>query len=119
MQEQLKNADKNLFAQLVRANSDAANAESGGSVGMVDADKLRPEFVQAVQKMKPGDIVGPLETPEGFYFIRLEKIQPEERIPFDKASPKIRAKLEAERKEELRKAYGEKIKKQALIRYYF
>jgi len=119
LKEQLKNADRNLFTQLVRANSDAANAESGGSVGMVDEDKLRPEFVQAVKKMKPGDIAGPLETPEGFYFIRLDSIKPDEKIPFEKAAPEIRSKLESKRKEELRKAYGEKIKKQALIRYYF
>ena len=119
LKEQLKKADRKLFAQLVRANSDAANAESGGSVGMVDADKLRPEFMQAVRKMKPGDIVGPLDTPEGFYFIRLDQIQPEEKIPFEQAAPEIRAKLEMQRKEDLRIAYGERIKKQALIRYYF
>ena len=117
--EQLKNADRELFMQLVRANSDAANAETGGSVGAVDADKLRPEFAKAVLKMKPGEIAGPLETPEGFYFIRLEKIQPEERIPFDKAAQEIREKLELKQKEELRKAYGEHLKQQALIRYYF
>lgn len=117
--QQLKNADKALFNQLTRANSDAANAESGGSVGTVDADKLRPEFAKVVLKMKPGDIAGPLETPEGFYFIRLEKIQPEEKIPYEKAAENIRKRLEEKQKEALRKAYGEQIKKQALIRYYF
>ena len=117
--EQLKNADKDLFAQLTRANSDAANAESGGVVGAVDADKLRPEFAQAVKKMKPGDIAGPLETPEGFYFIRLAEIKAEEKIPYEQAAEKIKKRLEEKQKEELRRAYGEKIKKQALIRYYF
>ena len=117
--EQLKNADKNLFAQLAKTNSDAPNAETGGKVGFVDADKLRPEFGPAVKNMKPGEIIGPLTTPEGFYFIRLDAILPEEKIPFEKAAEDIRRKLENQQKQEYRRVYGEKLKKQALIRYYF
>ena len=116
---QLKNASKELFAQMVKANSDAPNAESGGAVGAVDADKLRPEFAKVVKAMQPGQIKGPLETPEGFYFIRLDSIRPQEEIPYEKAAGEIRKRLEDLRKEQLRKAYGEKLKKQALIRYYF
>ena len=116
---QIKNADKAHFIQLVKANSDAPNAEQGGLVGAVDADKLRPEFAGAVLKMKPGDITGPLETPEGFYFIRLDSIRKEQDIPYEKAAQEIRKRLEDQQKEQLRKAYGEKLKKQALIRYYF
>ena len=119
LSEQLKNADEAMFTQLTRANSDAANAENGGLVGEVDADKLRPEFAPTVLKMKPGDIAGPLETPEGFYFVRLAAVRPEEKISYEKASEDIRKRLEAQQKEDLRKAYGEKLKKQALIRYYF
>ena len=119
LSEQVKKADRQLFVQLVRANSDAANAENGGVVAGVDADKLRPEFSPSVLKMKPGEIVGPLETPEGYYFLRLEKIDPEEKIPFEKASDEIRKRLEDKQKAELRKVYGEQLKKQALIRYYF
>ena len=108
-----------MFIQLTKANSDAKNAENGGDVGFVDADKLRPEFSGAVLKMKTGQISGPLSTPEGFYFIRLDEIRPQEEIPFEKASQEIRTRLENKQKEELRRAYGEKLKKQALIRYYF
>lgn len=119
LEEQLKNADKTLFVQLVKANSDAPNAETGGAVGFVDADKLRPEFGPAVKAMKPGMITGPLPTPEGFYFIRLNAVLPEEKIPYEKASEDIRRKLENLQKQEHRRVYGEKLKKQALIRYYF
>ena len=116
---QLKNADPAMFTQLTKANSDAPNAESGGNVGAVDADKLRPEFAGAVLKMKPGEISGPLETPEGFYFIRLDSIQKQEEIPYEKAAAEIQKRLEDQQKGLLRKAYGEQLKKQALIRYYF
>ena len=116
---QLKNASKELFAQMVKANSDAPNAESGGAVGAVDADKLRPEFAKVVKAMQPGQIKGPLETPEGFYFIRLDSIRPQKEIPYEKAAGEIRKRLEDQRKAQLRRDYGEKLKKQALIRYYF
>ncbi|MBO4649106.1 MAG: peptidyl-prolyl cis-trans isomerase [Lentisphaeria bacterium] len=117
--EQLKGADKALFAQLTKANSDAANAPQGGVVGAVDADKLRPEFAPVVLKMKAGEIAGPLETPEGYYFIRLESVKPEARIPYEKAEPEIRKQLEEKTRAQMRKAYGEQLRKQAVIRYYF
>lgn len=119
LSEQMAKADKALFYQLVKANSDAPNSENGGNVGQVDEDKLRPEFAPVVKKLKPGTIAGPVETPEGFYFIRLAAVYPEEKIPFEKASEEIRKRLDLKAKSELRQAYSEKIKKQALIRYYF
>ncbi len=119
LSEQMTNADKTLFYQLVKANSDAPNSENGGNVGLVDEDKLRPEFAPVVRKLKPGMIAGPVETPEGFYFIRLAAVLPEEKIPFEKASEEIRKRLDLNAKSELRKAYSEKIKQKALIRYYF
>lgn len=119
LSEQMVKADKVLFYQLVKANSDAPNSENGGNVGQVDEDKLRPEFAPVVKKLKPGMTTGPIETPEGFYFMRLAAIYPEEKIPFEKASEEIRKRLDLKAKSEMRKAYGEKIKKQALIRYYF
>ncbi len=119
LSKQLKNADKALFAQMVKANSDAPNAESGGAVGAVDEDKLRPEFAKVVMTMRPGHIQGPLETPEGYYFIRLDSIRKQKEIPYEKAAGEISKRLEGQQKEQLRKAYGEKLKGQALIRYYF
>lgn len=119
LSKQLTNARKELFAQMVKANSDAPNAESGGAVGAVDEDKLRPEFAKVVKTMQPGHIQGPLETPEGFYFIRLDSIRPQKELPYEKAAEEIRKRLEDQQKEQLRKAYGEKLKNQALIRYFF
>ena len=119
LSSQLKKAGKELFVQMVKANSDAPNAESGGAVGAVDEDKLRPEFAKVVKTMRPGQIEGPLETPEGFYFIRLDSIRPQQEIPYEKAAEEITKRLEDQQRDQLRRAYGEKLKKQALIRYYF
>ena len=46
-------------------------------------------------------------------------IQKQKEIPYEKAAGEISKRLEDRQKEQLRKAYGEKLKEQALIRYYF
>lgn len=117
--EQLKDADAERFKQIVKANSDAENAQAGGNIGLIRMDKLRPEFVKAVSKLKPGTIAGPVETPEGYYFIRLVRLQKAKKIPFEAIAQKIAMQLEKERRSRQRKEYGESLKKQALIRYYF
>ncbi len=117
--EQLAGADGARFTQIVRDNSDAANSESGGAVGFVDQDKLRPEFASVLKDVKPGAIAGPVKTPEGAYFIRVASIVPEEHIAFEKASEEIRRKLDAKAKKEMRAKYADNLKSRALIRYYF
>ena len=117
--EQLKGADAQRFQQIVKANSDAENAQSGGKIGLVRMDKLRPEFVKALAGLKPGMIAGPVETPEGYYFIRLVHLQKAKKIPFEQVAQKISADLESRRRTRQRKEYSESLKKQALIRYYF
>lgn len=117
--EQLKDADAERFRQIVKANSDAENALSGGNVGLISMEKLRPEFAQAVTDMKPGQIKGPVETPEGYYFIRLVRIRKAHKIPFVKVARKITEMLENQRRNKMREEYSSSLKKQALIRYYF
>lgn len=119
IKELLKGADTEAFKKAVRENSDSSNAENGGVLGAIDKDKLRPEFAKALADSKPGDIVGPVETPEGFYFIRVESISPAELIPFEDVSQEIRKKLETAAKAEKRAEYIEKLKSKALVRYYF
>ena len=85
----------------------------------MDQDKLRPEFAAALKNIEAGRIVGPVKTPEGYYFIRLASIVPEERIAFEKASEEIRRQLDRKAKNEMRAKYADNLKSRALIRYYF
>ncbi|MBR2904630.1 MAG: peptidylprolyl isomerase [Lentisphaeria bacterium] len=107
------------FASLVRTYSDAPGAEQGGNMGDVDEDKLRPEFSAVLNKAVVGDMPGPIETPEGYYFIRVEKIVPEKKIPYEKVSEKIRGHLENAERIKIRRSYGERLKAGAVIKYYF
>ena len=107
------------FASLVRTYSDAPGAEQGGNVGDVDEDKLRPEFSAVLQKAAIGDMPGPVETPEGYYFIRVENITAEKKIPYENVAEKIRQHLENAERIKIRRSYGERLKAGAVIKYYF
>ena len=107
------------FRNLVQAYSDAPGAEQGGNTGFVEKDKLRPEFAPVLKDAKTGEIKGPVETLEGYYFIRVGEILPEKKVPFEQASEKIRLLLEAQRREKAQQKYAEQLKAGAVIRYYY
>ncbi len=88
-------------------------------MGTIDKDKLRPEFAQSLKDAKAGDVAGPVETPEGFYFIKLLSESAAETAPFEKAAPEIKRSLENSAKEAKRAAYLERLKEKAVVRYYF
>ena len=60
------------FAQLSASFSDAPEALSGGDIGWRTADRLPDLFVNALSKMKPGEVSEPLRSPAGFHVLRLE-----------------------------------------------
>ena len=84
-------------------------------MGWIDRDKLRPEFAEPLNNVKTGDIVGPVETPEGFYFIRVSNIAPAEKIPFEEAARTIEKTLKEKAVNERKHSYIEKLKGGAVI----
>ncbi|MBO5761676.1 MAG: peptidyl-prolyl cis-trans isomerase [Lentisphaeria bacterium] len=107
------------FSSLVRAYSDAPGAENNQKPSIVEKDKLRPEFTPFLAKGKPGDILGPVETLEGYYFILLHEIIPEKKIPFEEVSEKIRLLLEEAQRRKVRSEYAGQLKAGAVIKYYY
>jgi len=107
------------FTRLVLEKSDGASASSGGVTEGYDRDKLRPEFIEALKDKKIGDVVGPIEAPEAYFFIRVVGIEPARPIPFSQANREVRDALYKERVAEKRKEYFAEIRKNAAIRYFF
>lgn len=58
------------FGELAKANSDGPSGPRGGSLGTWPKGKMVPEFDQAIDTMKVGDISEPVETPFGFHIIK-------------------------------------------------
>jgi parvulin-like peptidyl-prolyl isomerase len=115
----LEGADEAKFKSLARSWSDGPNANEGGVMGAIDRKRLRPEFEAALKNAKTGFIAGPVETPEGFYFIRVGALAPSITQPFEKVGPDIKRKLDSSAKLVKREEYLRKLREKAVIRYYF
>lgn len=118
IKKDLAGQNESIFRSLVALYSSGPNKDDGGGLGWIDEDKLRPDFAQALEPIQPGDIVGPIETADGDYFIRLvDRVTPDA-TPFDKVSEKIKKSIEAERHQEAVKEYLEELRRDAVIRVF-
>jgi peptidyl-prolyl cis-trans isomerase SurA len=59
------------FAQIAATYSDAPDALQGGNLGWRSSARLPPLFLEALDKMKPGDISDILRSPNGFHVVKL------------------------------------------------
>ena len=81
------------FAELAKRNSDdPGSAEKGGDVGLFSRGLIAKAFEDAAFSMKPGDIVGPVESEFGYHIIRLTSVVPGKLKPL----AEVRGELEKE-----------------------
>lgn len=106
------------FYNLAYYNSDDRSKFVGGSLGAFHAGQTVKEFDEAIQKMKPGEIVGPVKTMYGYHIIKLDSVDEARQLTFDEMAPKIRQQLEAEQTETLRKEWLDGLKKQYVVEKY-
>lgn len=117
LKEMVKNADEEMFGEIVKKNTNGPNAAQGGRMGWIERDKLRPEFSGPLKLARKGDIIGPVETPEGYYFIRVCDIAEEEKISFENAVPIIEKELREKAIQQRKKIYLRQLKEGAVIRF--
>lgn len=115
----LQNADERIFSRIAVENSEGPNAAKGGNVGRIEMNKLRPEFYAVLKEASKNDIKGPVETPEGFYFIRVNNISKAEKLPFEKVSKDIHDTLRLQALEKNRNEYKAQLLSEAVVRYFF
>lgn len=118
LQPHIVQADEKAFKEYVKTHSVGPNKENGGDVGWVEIDKLRPEFSRALKNKPTGSVVGPVKTPEGFYFIRIKDQEEQKDRSFDSVKTAIKNKLEDDEKKKNYDKYIEKIRSRAIIRYF-
>ena len=110
-----KDSSRKNFTRLVLEKSDGASASTGGIMEDAELKDLRPEFIEALKDKKAGDVVGPIEAPEAFFFLRVIGTEPARLIPFSKASREVYDALYKERVEKKRREYYNQLKRKAVI----
>lgn len=119
LQEAFKNADKKIFTGMVRLYSSGPGAMRGGDLGWIECSELRPEFAKEVKGKKIGTIIGPVETDEGTYFIRVNDRKKATKAEFVKMLPQIKDKIETKRRKKAYDEYIAKLRAKSIIRYFF
>lgn len=93
------------FYNLAYYESDDRSRYVGGSLGSFHANQAVPEFNELLQKMKPGDIAGPVKTMYGYHVVRLDEVQPEKQLSFEEAEASIEKRLAEEKRTKLYDAW--------------
>ena len=68
LKERLDNGGN--FEELARLHSEDASAAAGGDLGWVSPGDTVPEFEQAMNSLKAGEISGPVQSPFGWHLIQ-------------------------------------------------
>lgn len=69
LKERLDN--KADFAELARSRSEDSSASRGGDLGWLNPGDTVPEFEQAMNALKPGEISAPVRSPFGWHLIEV------------------------------------------------
>jgi peptidyl-prolyl cis-trans isomerase D len=86
------------FADLAKQFSqDPGSASQGGDLGSNPRGTMVKAFDDAVFAMKPGEIVGPVQSEFGFHVIRLVGITPARTRPFDEVKAQIETDLKRQK----------------------
>nr|NIQ03672.1 hypothetical protein [Nitrospinaceae bacterium]NIR57559.1 hypothetical protein [Nitrospinaceae bacterium]NIS88029.1 hypothetical protein [Nitrospinaceae bacterium]NIT84893.1 hypothetical protein [Nitrospinaceae bacterium]NIU47069.1 hypothetical protein [Nitrospinaceae bacterium] len=82
------------FAQLAEKYSDDPSSKNnGGSLGEFPQGSMVPEFEEALEKLKVGEISEPVKTAFGYHIIRLDGKQEERIRPLEEVRTLIESKI--------------------------
>jgi len=81
------------FAEVARRYSHGARATEGGAWGWVTPDSIRERFqpaVAALEKLREGEVSEVLETPDGFFLVRCDELEPALEPEFQTVQPQLK-----------------------------
>jgi len=99
------------FFNLAYYESDDRSKYVGGSLGSFHAGQTVPEFDAQIQKMKAGEIAGPVRTMYGYHIIKLDEVQEARQLPYEEAADLVRERLRKEKRDKLYNEWMNTLKK--------
>jgi peptidyl-prolyl cis-trans isomerase SurA len=93
------------FADVAAMGSeDLETREKGGDLGYYAVADLTPDVREVISAMKPGDVSGVTEAPDGYHIFRLAERRPKGRFTLEETREDIRELI---RREKLEEGYAE------------
>ncbi len=109
------NAGKS-FGSLAKQYSESPFAGEGGELGKFRLNDLSPNLKAAVEPLSPGEVTPPLATSEGYQILYVDEIIQKPDTPLESVYDEIENKLYEEQYNAKKKAWTEKLRKDAHIR---
>lgn len=103
------------FADLARTYSEGSTAKDGGDTGWEDVSIVNKSLAVELEKLKPGQYSGVIETPTAFYLVMLEDRHPAHFKPLSEVREEIEHKLDAEERDRLGKKWIDRLKEKTFI----
>ncbi len=95
------------FDELARQCSTDESRERGGQTDWFGWGAMEAGWEAVVLAMRPGDTVGPFETPDGWEIVQLGAAEPVELADYSKAAPKIQGILKKRQRDAARAALSD------------
>ena len=102
------------FEGLARDNSQDASAEHGGDLGWRPASDFVPEFQEALNRLKPGQVSEPVVSRFGVHLIKLDGRR-ENKLSSAERRDAVRAQLREKRSEEAYDTWAQEIRARAYV----
>lgn len=107
------------FGVLARKHSREAHAAQGGDWGFVDpAEVFRPELVNALAALQPGELSPPLVTEAGIYLLRKTAERPDRVLTLADVRERIESLLRRQEADRLYREWVGRLRQDARIRLY-
>ena len=84
------------FSNLAGRSVDTATAPIGGELGWQQPGSLAKPLMDAVEKLQPGQVAGPIELPNGWDVIQLLEVRDAQLPSYEQLKPTIEAQLRNE-----------------------
>jgi len=98
------------FYNLAYYNSDDRTKYVGGALGTFAKGRTVAEFEIALENMKPGDFVGPIETLYGYHIIYLQDVQEPRQKEFDEVKAELKNAVVEQRRSSIYRKWLEQMK---------
>lgn len=105
------------FYNLAYYNSDDRTRYVGGDLGVFHEGQTVKEFDEALAKMKPGEIAGPVKTMFGYHIVKLDDVKEARQLSFQEMHDKIKQDLEKGQREKLLTAWLKDLKARYPVTY--
>jgi peptidyl-prolyl cis-trans isomerase SurA len=104
------------FEDQARANSEDASAGKGGDLGWLNPGDTVPEFEQAMDKVKPGQMSGPVRTPFGWHLILVEERRTQD-VTQDRKREVARSAIRQRKADEQFQEFVRQVRDKAYVEY--